>query len=143
MDQIIVDSSICAKWFFSDEYSENAFKIREDFRSRVIRISIPLLFYYEINNLLKTGAKAFRIDPKEAKGLFKSFLDLSFTAYSSKELHEEALDIAIKYDISSYDASYIALAVDLKKPFFTADKKLLLKVKSKFAFDLEKYPINL
>ena len=58
------------------------------------------------------------------------------------EVQYEALDIAMKYDISSYDASYVALAEYLKKPFFTADDKLLKKVKSKFVFGLSDYPVK-
>ena len=57
------------------------FKIREDFRSDAIKISIPLLFYYEINNILKTAVKVFRVNPKEAKDIFKGFLNLNFTAF--------------------------------------------------------------
>lgn len=37
---------------------------------------------------------------------------------------KEQLDLAIRYDLSSYDAAYLWLAAELKAPLATFDKKL-------------------
>ena len=138
---IIIDASILAKWFLpGEESAEIALRIKDDFAQGTVSIMLPSLIYYEINNLLKSAAVSMRIDPKKALKIYGDFLDLDFEIYTTKELLKSTFDCAIKYDISSYDASYVALAEYLQKPFFTADKNLLNKVKNKFVFSLEKYP---
>lgn len=139
---IILDSSVAAKWFFPEENSDTATKIKDDFASGIISIAVPTLFYYELNNLLKTATKRLRLNAKNAQNVYEAFLKLSFVAYCSEDLMKKTLKKAIEFDISSYDASYIALANHLRIPFFTADQKLLKKIKSKFLFGLEKYPVS-
>ena len=136
---IILDSSVIAKWFFPEESGQLALKIKDDFTTNVTSISAPLLLYWEINNLLKTATKRSRITAKSAVSVYEAFLKLNFIVYSSEELMTKTLKIAIRFDISSYDASYVALAEYLQKPFFTADQKLLSKVISNFVFDLKSY----
>ena len=136
---IILDSSVIAKWFFPEESGQLALKIKDDFTANVTSISAPLSLYWEINNLLKTATKRSRITAKSAVSVYEAFLKLNFIVYSSEELMTKTLKIAIRFDISSYDASYVALAEYLQKPFFTADQKLLSKVISNFVFDLKSY----
>ena len=143
MINLILDSSVIAKWFFPDEEESNiALTIREDFVNKKITISAPTMLFYEVNNILKTAVKSLRIKKEKATKAYRGFLDLGIIAYSSEELLENTLDKAMNLDLTSYDASYIVLADYLKAPFFTADKKLLSKVKSKFTFNLEEYPIS-
>ena len=89
--------------------------------------------------MLKSAVKSSRVDSGHVEVVFKDFLEYGLVGYFTSDLQKDALALSIKLDISSYDASYIALAEHLKKPFFTADKKLLAKVKSKFIFDLKSY----
>lgn len=139
---IILDSSVIAKWFFPEEGSQIALEIKKDFATNIISISVPLLIYYEMNNLLKTAVKRLRLNEKKAISAYEAFLNLNFIVYSSEELMKKTLKDAIELDISSYDASYIVLAEYLKKPFFTADQKLLNKVKSEFVFNLQNYGLK-
>lgn len=135
---IVVDSSVIAKWFFpSEEDSATALKIRDLFLSKEISIAVPMLVYYEINNLIRTAIKSLRIDEKLAKSAYEGFLELDLIAYSSKELMEKTLGNAISLNISSYDASYLTLAEYLKVPLITADQKLIEKAKSNLVQDLK------
>lgn len=135
---IILDSSVIAKWFFpSEEDSEIALKIRDLFLSKEISISAPFLIYYEVNNLIHTAVKNLRINEKLAKEAYQGFLELDLITYSSKELMNLALEKSISLDISSYDASYLALAEYLKTPFITADQKLIDKAKDNLVQNLK------
>ena len=136
---LILDSSVIAKWFFAKNDSDNALIIKEKFTDKKISLSVPLLLYYEINNLLKTAVKKYRIDEQDAIKVYKAFLQLNFISYSSEFLLEKTLEIAIKYDISSYDATYVALSEYLQVQFLTADQKLLEKVQNKLVVDLKNY----
>lgn len=135
---IILDSSVIAKWFFpSEEDSETALKIRDHFLAHEISVSVPLLIYYEINNLLRTAIKRFRISEELAKEAYVGFLELELVSYSSRALMVMALENAISLDISSYDASYIALSKYLEIPFITADQKLVDKAKTNLVQNLK------
>src|SRR3990167_731214 len=140
---IILDSSVIAKWFFTEENSKLALRIKNDFSEGLISIAAPLLLYYEINNLLKTAVKSFRVDPHEALGVYNAFLELDIILYSSEELMRHTLKIAIDRDLSSYDASYVALADHLNMPFYTSDTRLIKKADNKLVLNLmDYYPIQ-
>jgi predicted nucleic acid-binding protein len=45
------------------------------------------------------------------------------------ELMEQALELAWRWDITAYDATYLALTERLNASFVTADERLLKRVK--------------
>lgn len=127
---VIIDASIVAKWLLEDEKeSVQASLIKNDFLQNKISIQVPIFIYYEVNNLLKSAVLSKRVSPKKAIKAYSGFLDLSFVTHSSKELLTATLKQAFEMNISSYDASYVALAEYLQIPFYTADLKLLKKLK--------------
>lgn len=136
---IILDSSVIAKWIFPEESSEIALVINDRFIAGQLSIAAPILLYYEINNILKSTFKSLRIKPAEALQAYEDFMKLNIVTYSSESLMKKALEIALEFDISSYDASYLALAEELQIPFVTSDQKLLNKVKNKFMIKLQDY----
>lgn len=110
-NSIIVDSSVIAKWFFPDEEtSESALKIKQDFIQKSLSIYIPPLIFYEVNNLIKTAIKSLRINKKKAFTAYNGFLNLNFIVYFPKKLLEATLERAVNLDLSSYDATYVALS---------------------------------
>lgn len=136
---IIIDSSVIAKWYLPDEKDNQALQIQQDFSSKTIFISVPLLIFYEVNNILKNAAKSLRISNEKTYQAYEDLLQLDFTIYFSTALFKKALQLAIVFDITSYDASYIALAEYLKVPLFTADEKLIDKIDSKLVLPLKAY----
>lgn len=140
MKNIILDSSVIAKWFFPSETdSDIALKIKEDFVEKRVIICVPALIYYEISNILKTAVKSYRVKEADAILVFKSFLELDFIVYFSKQILDLSLEKAIKTDISSYDAQYVSLAEILSYPLYTSDQKLLVKTKNSLILDLKEY----
>lgn len=136
---LIIDSSVVIKWYLPDEFNPQALKLKTDFSSEIIAISVPLIIFYEVNNILRTTTKQLRIDSDKAIKAYGDFLDLNFQTYASKELLQKTLETAFKLDVSSYDASYIALAEQLNIPFYSADEKLVEKAKSSLVLSLEEY----
>jgi predicted nucleic acid-binding protein len=136
---IIPDSSVIAKWMLLDEDNVKALDIKNLFVTGQLSIALPALTFYEVNNLLRSAVKSQRIEPEEALRAFDDFLALNLTSYSSGSLLKKALRIALNFDISTYDASYLALAEELKSQFITTDQKLLNKVESKFIIKLEDF----
>lgn len=138
---LILDSSVIAKWFLPEADNDKAMVLKDKFIENTISIAVPLLLFYEINNILKTSTQSLRIDAQVAAEVYKAFLKLDFIVYSTESLMISSLEIALKFNISSYDASYIALAEHLKVMFLTFDRKLLNKVTSKYILDIKDYSI--
>lgn len=141
--QIIIDSSVAIKWYLPDEHDDKALAIKSDFTDGIVLIAIPALFFYEVNNIFRTASKSLRIAKEDSIKAYQNLLELNFMVYSSKELFKVALEKALIEDITSYDASYIALAEYLQVPFYTADEKLVKKSQSKWVKNLEEYLENL
>ncbi len=136
---IIIDSSVAAKWYLSDEYDDIAIKIKSDFSNKLIVITVPTLFFYEVSNILRTTSKQLRIDKNRCSEVYQDLLDLDFSVYSSKELYKKALEKALILDISAYDAAYVVLAESLQIPFYTSDEKLVKRVSSLLVKSLTDY----
>lgn len=139
MKQIVIDASVAAKWLLPDEDHPQAELIKKDFAGRELSVAVPMFIFYEINNLLKSAVSSNRIKPQEAIDLYKSFLDIEFTVHSLKHLFLPTLNLALKLNISSYDASYIVLAEYLQISFFTADEKLVKKANNQYVLSLTEY----
>lgn len=139
LNSIVIDSSLAAKWYLSDEYDDIALKIKSDFEIKTISIVVPMLFFYEVSNILRTTSKQSRIDKDKCIKAYQDLLDLDLTTYFSKELYKDALVKALDLDITAYDAAYVVLAQSLQIPLYTADEKLVKKAKNPFVKSLKDY----
>lgn len=141
--KIIIDASVITKWYLADEQErEAALSIQDDFIHGKIAIILPQITLYEISNFFRSSAKRLRIDKNLAAKTYKEFIEADFLFFKDSNLLTLILEQAIELDISSYDASYVVLSEYLQIPFFTADKKLLLKAQGKYVHHLKDY-INL
>lgn len=141
LTNIILDSSVIAKWFFpAEENSEIALAIKDRFIAKDIMIHAPTLLFYEMNNLIRSAIKSLRVNEEIATLAYQGFLELDLIVYSSKALMKTTLEKAISLEISSYDAAYIALAEYLQIPVYTVDQKLLARTVGKLVKDLKDYP---
>lgn len=124
---VVLDTSVVAKWFIDEEGSNKAAKIREEFLNGIEQIVIRDLTLYELGNLLKF--KGF--SPSEIESALGSLFDLGVDIVApTKDILGAAAKIAEKYDLTFYDASFAALAQELRFKLKTADKKILEKTKA-------------
>lgn len=121
-----MDANVVAKWYLKEDYSEQAVKLRDNYVSGRIAISSPDLLEYEVLNALKySGAYS----NQELVEIARSLNKYGFECWRLKgKLKEETVRLAAKYEITIYDASYLALAAITKASFYTADEELLEKV---------------
>jgi predicted nucleic acid-binding protein len=126
LEKVVLDASIIAKWYLKEKYSEQALKLRDDYISGRITIAVPALLEYEVLNALKySGAYS----EQELEDVARSLNKYGFECWRLKDkLKDETIKVAAKYNISIYDASYLALSILTKAPFYTADEELLSKV---------------
>lgn len=124
---VVVDASVITKWFVQEEYSINALKLRGDYINRLIDIAAPELLPFEVINSLRYNPEFGEKNIKEsAKALQKYSLWL-FPILG--KIAEKTIENAFKYGITVYDSSYLSLADLESKTLYTADQKLLAKLK--------------
>lgn len=127
--QYILDTSVAVKWFTREEKdSAKALMLREQLLKGLCAITIPDLLLYEIANALKYNPK---FSAKDVKDALDSILTMGIEIREIEGLIlNEAIEIAFKLKVTTYDAYFIALSRREKKPLLTADYKLFNRVKS-------------
>lgn len=128
-NQIIVDANIIVKWFVEEDDSKSALKIRDMFINGQIDLIVPYLIFFEVLNALRYS-KLF--DQVELNEISVSLENYGLNIINIKdEIRENMIDIALKYDLSIYDAAYVSLALNFKGVLFTADEKIIKKLPKK------------
>ena len=127
MKRLVIDASVILRAFFPDEEGQKESQVLiEDWIKGRVEIVAPSFLFLEVTNAVLvavrrgriTGAKAYEI-VRTVKGLSIPVVDYDI---------EEVFEVAAKFDLSAYDATYVALA---DKPYIlvTGDKKLYQALK--------------
>ena len=128
--EVVVDASVIVKWFVEEEGSDKSLKLRDQYIEGRVGIIAPELVIFEALNALYYK-KLFSED--ELKEISEALEAYSLTLYPLRgEYADKAVEIALKNDVTIYDASYIALAVIKDAHMYTADKKLIRKLKPEY-----------
>ncbi|UWM82961.1 type II toxin-antitoxin system VapC family toxin [Rhizobium sp. SRDI969] len=117
----VVDASVAAAWLLVDEESRTAeealsFLETED-------ALVPDLFWHEIRNILLTAERRKRISNEDVLACLMRLTSLPLRTVSSED-HLPILRLAGKYQLSVYDAAYLALAVAENVSLATLDARL-------------------
>ena len=137
MDQIIVDANVIVKWFIEENNSNNAKILRSKFIDGEIELIAPSLLYFEVLNALKYSKLFTQAELNDAG---ESLENYGFNIITiQKEIREFMIKIAVEYDMSIYDASYLGLSIAMGGTLYTADEKILKKLPK----SLKKYVKNL
>lgn len=120
MRRIVVDASVCLKWFVSEIYEEYALRLL----AGTTELHAPDLIYPEIGNVLWKKWKRGEIEAEDISALISDFKAVDLRIYGADGLMNMAWDIARKHERNFYDSIYMALAVKLECRLVTADLKL-------------------
>ena len=121
----MVDTSVGIKQFIPDPIS---FKVEELFAYLAYpqtEIFVPDLFYIECANTLWKYVRTGRDDASLVQGNLASLKALSLGVVSTADLMEDAVSIGLAYEISAYDASYVALSQQVSATLLTLDQRLV------------------
>lgn len=132
MSDVIVDSSVVAKWILPEPDSAQAQRLISEVVLKGERLIILDLAFVEVANaiwkLLHRGLTTL----DEARQLIEKLLRIPVHAEPALHLLKPALEIAAKYDRSVYDASFVALSKELGLQGVTADVPLYNAVHADF-----------
>lgn len=122
----VVDASVGIKLFLLEPLSDRADALFAHLADTPpARFYVPDIFFIECANVLWKYVRRFGYPPENALQDVADLTRLPFRVVSTEELAEEALEIAMEYGITAYDAAYIALGARLSLPLVTADEALI------------------
>lgn len=122
-EKVVVDASIVAKWFLEEPFSDKAIELRDKHLLGDLVLIAPSLLVYEVLNALRYSSVYSKDElASAAESINKYGLDLRSLTEESKR---KAIEIAMDFDISIYDAAYVGLAETLGIAFYTTDEEVV------------------
>ncbi|MBE3599148.1 MAG: type II toxin-antitoxin system VapC family toxin [Limnochordaceae bacterium] len=121
--RLVIDASVALSWAFEDEADVLSDRVLDALVDGVA--VVPAVWPVEVSNGLVTAQRRGRITPAET-ARFLSLIGRLPVQVESFELGSMAslVDAAREYNLSAYDASYLALAMSLGAPLATQDAAL-------------------
>ncbi len=120
-----MDASVLLKLFLPETGSEQAQAVMEEvFAQHPDGPAVPDLIYAECGNVFWKKVQRGDLTAKAAQECMADLRALPLQVYSLSELAENALDWALRYRVTVYDAVYAVLAAALDSPLYTADAVL-------------------
>jgi predicted nucleic acid-binding protein len=134
---VVADASVVVKWFVEEEHSGDALRLRDDYADRVVDIASPDLMPYEVLNALRYNPGFGERQLFEtARALEKFSL---WILPLEGELAERCVENSLRYGISVYDSVYLSLGVVRDIPVYTADQRLIDKVRHRSLVHISSY----
>ncbi|CAN5418316.1 type II toxin-antitoxin system VapC family toxin [soil metagenome] len=128
---LVLDSSVTLAWALPDEESAYADAlVAEVFAAGVA--AVPSLWFSEVSNVLATNYRCGRLTDDqliEAIGAVKS-LPVEIDGESPQKSFDAVLALAKRHKITTYDATYLDIAIRRKFPLGTLDSKLRVAAKA-------------
>ena len=118
---LVVDTSIAVKWYLPEPGSERAVALRQP----TIDLVAPDLLVAEFGNVLWKKVRRAELTNLEAREIADAFVRacpvrlLPSLPYSAL-----ALDLALRFERSAYDALFLAVAIVEDGSYVTADERL-------------------
>ncbi len=119
MTQYVIDASVAAKWFIPEDHSVAARKLLAPEHGRLA----PDLIFIEFAHVLVKRRRRNEILVRDALEHL-SALEGLVQVRASARLMASAVEIAVSFDRSAYDALYVALAISEECQLVTADRRL-------------------
>jgi predicted nucleic acid-binding protein len=124
---VIIDASATAAWLLPDEHSESAQRVYARVRLGELELHAPELWLWECGNIIANGVAQRRMTAADAM-LTWSVLDairsrVELTSTVPAQIRA-ALTLALDHALSLHDAAYLWLALSLKLPLLTHNRKL-------------------
>jgi len=146
----VVDASVGIKLFLAEPLSERADALFDHLTDALpARLYVPDLFFIECANILWKYARRFGYSPDAARQDVADLVRLPVRPVSTAAPAESTAALATTYEITAYDATYVAtyvaLAGRLSLPLVTADEALVHRLigaglDARFVGDLPEAP---
>jgi predicted nucleic acid-binding protein len=124
MNDVVIDSSVVAKWFLAEADSAQALRLVTEIPAAGGRLIVLDLVLPEVGNAIWKNHRLKVITLAEARKGLAALQSVPFHLEPAARLMDEGFEIAVKYDRAIYDALFVALVQDLGVKGVTADEPL-------------------
>lgn len=120
----VLDASIALSWCFADEATNHTWKLLERLEQETA--FVPSLWSLEVTNILILAERQKRISYAHVIQSFElmASLPIQLDEETGYRAFHETCQLAYTEKLTSYDASYLELAIRLGIPLATKDKAL-------------------
>lgn len=122
-DLVVIDSSVAVKLLVPEDQSLHAIRLQSKYR-----LAAPDILFSECANTLWKKVHSGEIGKNHAFEAIDVLSDLDLTVLASRDIMQEALQIAVQIDHPAYDCLYLSAALRLNAVVVTADQRLLRKL---------------
>jgi predicted nucleic acid-binding protein len=118
---MVVDASVTISWYLADEVTSTTQSILQ--RLGEGEAVVPVLWWFEIRNVLLTNERRGRLDPTQTAAILAHLAGLPIVL-DRDPVGDAVLAVARAYRLTFYDASYLELALRRAASLATLDRQL-------------------
>lgn len=122
--RFVVDNSVVMSWCFENEGNSYAEAVLEDLESA--EVFVPAIWPLEVGNVLLVAERKKRLSQAAVVRFLALLGGLPITVEQEtpERMLKEIVSLAREHELSTYDASYLDLAMRLGLPLATLDTSL-------------------
>lgn len=128
MTPIVLDTSVIFKWsrqIYEEPFVPQALRLLDQHLRREFQIHVPSLLFYELGNTIKQKKHLL---PHDGENILLHIFTFGLVVHDIDPMSAvQTYRIAATYDLSFYDAAFVALAHENTCALITADQKLYRK----------------
>ncbi|HWS74243.1 MAG TPA: type II toxin-antitoxin system VapC family toxin [Quisquiliibacterium sp.] len=118
----VLDNSVVSGWYLENQASAYTEAIAE--RLQQDRAWVPTVWELEFANVLRSACVRQRMNAESAHAVISRVTSLPIEVDRHPTPPSEILGLSLRFGLTSYDASYLALALRLQLPIATQDETL-------------------
>jgi predicted nucleic acid-binding protein len=129
MQDFVIDNSVVMSWCFKDETSKYTDAMLDYLEQSTAYV--PAIWPLEVSNVLLVAERRKRLSQSDSSRFISLLHELPIIVEqeSPERMLSEVLALAREYKLSSYDASYLDLAMRKGLPIATTDKNIISAAK--------------
>ncbi|PWB78760.1 MAG: hypothetical protein C3F08_08180 [Candidatus Methylomirabilota bacterium] len=131
MTLLVLDTSVVFKWCrqpSEEPLVPQALVLLDQYLNGEIEIHVPDLLFYELGNTIKQKNDLLQ---GNAETILRDVFALGLTVHTLEStVATSTLRMALRYDVTFYDVTFVALAESIRCNLITADRKLHQKLRT-------------
>lgn len=132
---VCIDASVLLKLVVEEPGSDLVDRLWEEWVISSIPILVPALVQYEVATVLRDRARRGQLSEALARSALSAALNMEgLEVVNSVDVHLRAWELALRLGLSTYDATYLALAEMRDCELWTADQRLYRGVQGKLDY---------
>lgn len=127
----IIDASLAAAWVFNEENSKAALDWRRQAQEQQCWFCAPSFLQIELQSVAWKKVRRGLLKPNDPILSSAPTFGLDLNWFDTAALATHSLSIALRFDITVYDALYVVLAQRLQASLATCDSRLLRSIQNR------------